>query len=734
MHCSRPAPPLFILFILCLSASLPAQTPVTSLAASAVRSTLATQRALIAAKPKDPRHYIDLAYTLMDVGLGEEAWEQGRLATLADPNSSFAFSAYGWLLHHNAIGIDYGQGYAYDASLAAYRKAIELNPNDLAIRQSLADNLRYDRDGVEHGPTADISHAIEALQYIQARQRPLAPDVANNLAIDLFYAGRFKEALSQAQSYLPTPTLDGVILAALAATQSSDTAIQAASQLTGDTQRRDAALSLAAEALWTLRLYPQAADLLAAAQPDTTVHPTDLRKIQLFRTLKPYTPTVFPSNDPRTPVERLVAGIFSGAATDASLRSLITTHAYANEQERQSDFAQFQSLAGFRQTITAQTGLPPSVVVDIILGRLTLKAELQAGGSVARVSGTFMSAANLQLFLVQEDHSWRLISETRSSRAIGEEALYLLRQNQAEGAGALLDWKRQVSPKSLEDPLGGALIAHLWSVGQRRDPNAIEAAAASLITPSPAAVPLLPDLITFRDKADGASRDFLNLLIASIHLSLGDAKAAQADTHALLSNYPDSITALSLSGRAFALNQDWQSWNAMLATRLAKLPSDPDLLRQRAAEQQAQGLFTEARTTWRTLLDSGRATQADQNMFAWISLFSGQLDEQATEAANQATSSKEPGFAALHTRACLEAAQGKAPEARQTLLQAMAAGHLAQPDDSIWLSFALLYEQYGERDAAIQAFHRVKQPSGPPDPTTAYALAQLHLSQLQTAK
>ena len=50
-----------------------AQTSTDVLSTNAVRAALSSKRALVAATPNDPQLRIDLAYTLMDSGLAEDA-------------------------------------------------------------------------------------------------------------------------------------------------------------------------------------------------------------------------------------------------------------------------------------------------------------------------------------------------------------------------------------------------------------------------------------------------------------------------------------------------------------------------------------------------------------------------------------------------------------------------------------------------------------------------------------
>jgi tetratricopeptide (TPR) repeat protein len=702
---------------------------------SEVRSALKTERAKIAADPKDAALYIDLAYTLMDAGVADEAIEQGRTATQVDPHSALAFSAYAWLLHHNSIGVNYGKGYNYEDSLAAYRHAIELNPDDLSIRQSLSDSLRFDLDGLEYGPTAHLNLAIDALRYIQAHQRPVTPDVANNLVINLFRANRYPEVNQEADRYArsPTPVLDGAYLAATAITVSPLAALALVERLTDDRKRRSVALDYAAEALWTVRRYPQAATLLEANQEEHRGDVTLLRKIQMFRSLQPYQNAADSGSDPLAPVRELIVAGLDGTLSQASLHHLFSSHAHPTDRDRQINDSDLRALAGMRQTLTQQTGLPPAVVVDIAMGNLRIKAEPETREGQAKVDAQILGSAS-HFFLVEEDHRYRIVATSGELSPIGEEALYLANHDKLEEAGELLNWKREFSQVSPDDPLGGMLFAHLWSAGQKLSAESIRLAAASLMTDSVSAAAMLPELVAAREKAKGSQQGFLTLLIASIALEQKNAIQANIETKVLLNQYPDSLTAIRLCGRAFSLNQNWAEWQTMLASRLAAKPRSPELLREFAAEQVAHGEYTEARRTYRSLMDGGHGIPSDENEYAWISLFASNADSDATRAAESAAGGKDPSYAALHTLACIYAVQGRAADARETLYRAMAAAHQVEADGEIWLGFGLLYEQYGEKYAAATAYKRVgESPTGSQHRADSSALAQLHLKHIGQA-
>jgi len=89
------------------------------------------------------------------------------------------------------------------------------------------------------------------------------------------------------------------------------------------------------------------------------------------------------------------------------------------------------------------------------------------------------------------------------------------------------------------------------------------------------------------------------------------------------------------------------------------------------------------------------------------------VNADGAQAAQQSSMlSKNQNYGAIHTLACLYAAEGKTTEARQLLLQAMAAGQLAEPNSSIRYGFGSIYEQYGVKDAAIAALSKDREAGG----------------------
>jgi tetratricopeptide (TPR) repeat protein len=712
----------------------PSQAEISDLAVGKVRQALSAQQALTASHPKDPSNYVKLAYTLTDAGITDQARQEVLKATTVAPQSAFAYNAQAWVLHHNVIGVDYGKGFDYDASLASYHKAIELDPNDFDLRQSLAELLAYNRNGIRYAPDARLAETIEILRYVKGHQSAVQTEVEDNLIIDLFYAGRFGEVLPELATLPTSQVRDGVAIAAIAAIQGPAAAIERANQIGGDEQKKKDALNFAAEGLWNMRLYPQAAAMLTASLPDTSDSKALIGKIQIFRNLRPYKGADLPATDPRSPVQRLMIAGLTNTLTEAVIAQCVSRNAFTSEADSKRNLSEINQVAGMFRNLSRQTGLPQVVIQDIVLGtmKIVIVPSTEAG---SRIVVEFAGVPPQNFFVLSEDGSYKIVASNKNngSGEIGTEALYLLHQNQEAEATALLNWKRDMIQREQgDDPLGGSLFARFWTAGQSKGPQAIELAGASLLSDKSTLLPLLPQVITARKNATTATeRDNFDLLLATIYLRAEDSTRAKLISQTLLDRQPDSATAVDLAGRAYSLAKDWAAWKSLLDARLQRHPDDRNLLLQSAAEAEAEGDFPRARRAFRIVLDSGHALVGDYNMYAWLSLFEDSVDDQALAAAQQANLlSKNNDYASLHTLACLDAARGETAEARQLLLEAMSSGHLEEPNSAIWYGFGRIYEQYGVYDAAAAAYKRVEKPDGVIDPTDTFVLAQSRLKAL----
>jgi tetratricopeptide (TPR) repeat protein len=393
--------------------------------------------------------------------------------------------------------------------------------------------------------------------------------------------------------------------------------------------------------------------------------------------------------------------------------------------------------------LAEKSDMTESVLLDLIAGNTTFTAkgdDEHGWALLAQAPG----ADPDHTYVVKEDGAYRVVAgdkdATDDNSAVGNEVLWALDHGKAAEAKALLDWKRDLTHREGgDDPFEGPLLPRFWTIGSSKpgadSPVAMRLAAIALLAGSMDAKPYLAELAADREKASGQRQTDLDLLLAVSAIDAEQPDLGMPAAKRLLDQEPDSTEALSLVGQGFELKNDPAGWQALLAPRLAKKPGDHDLLRQQVGAYELAHDFKAAQATAQKVLDSGKATANDYNSYAWIGLFHDDLGDDITKAAQQsAQMSKNSSFAELHTLACIYAAQGKTTEAREVLQQAMDAASKPEPNSEVWYALGLIYEQYGAKTAALNAFHRVQAHELDDhtylDATATYVLAQNRIRNL----
>lgn len=703
------------------------------LAEGKIREALAANRALIAAHPSESIHHVHMSAALLGAGLGEQAQTEARLATTLDPKSSVAFFQLAQALEYNMIGVHLGKGFDRKGAIDAYRKAKLLDPDDTLTRTNLAILYEYNDEGDRYAHGSSLADAIAEYRDLKAVDKDTAAQYEDNLLYALLYDHRYDELLTELATIQSNPTRDAIGVAAVAASQTVPAALQRADRISGSTQQKSAALRLAGLQLVRLGLYPQASDLLSAGiqgQQDTD---QITRQIEVFRNLHHASGDPLPPSDPRAPVQLLLTSMMDGTLNQ-QVPQFIDRHAYATDAEWKKATENNEDTGSIIRVVAQRAQMPTEVMRDVVLGNAKITSEGDDTHGY-RVTLAALGTATQNLFVSRDDGHFKIVASGTDSAEVGNYALYLLQNDREPEARSLLDWKRELVHRGGgDDPLEGNLFARFWttgsSAGDNAGPDAIKIAAIALTVQKPSSqIPLEPALAAFKTAPTNTD---LTLLLAYAYLNEQNGAAARIYTDKLIAQYPDSITAITLTGRVYRLLQDFSSWSALLNTHLARHPTDRDLLLQSAFEAEDESAFPRARKALQQIIDSGKATSYDYNNLAWLGLFDDHVDSASLQAGQQATLlTKNSSFNELHTLACLYAAEGKTSEARQLLLDGMAAANLAEPNSAIWFGFGSIYEEYGADDAAIAAYRKVTKPESTPiDPTDTWVLAQSHLKSL----
>ena len=495
--------------------------------------------------------------------------------------------------------------------------------------------------------------------------------------------------------------------------------------------------------LANLHLYSVAAEVMSAGMQGGDDAATAARQIELYKGLQSSSRAALPATNPAAPVQAAFLGLMDGTMNHELAMSSLSKHAYSSRESMERDVDKELATIGFMRRLAEKSEMSESVLLDLIGGNTSFssKGDDDHGWAVlAEVPGTDPD----HTFVVKEDGAYRIVAgdkdNTDDNVPVGNEVLWALDHGKAGMARSLLDWKRDLTHKQgTDDPYEGPMLPHFWTKGSSKpgadSPEAMRLAGISLLAGSMDVKPYLAEIAADREKANGQRQTDLDLLLASSAIFAEQPAIGMPAAQRLLDQEPDSVLALNLVGRAYELQNDSKSWQAMLGPRLQKKPDDRDLLSSQARELELTHDFNAAQATQKKVLDSGKATSGDYNGYAWLGLFHNDLGDDITKAAQQSAQlSKNSSFAELHTLACIYAAQGKTTEARQVLQQAMDAASLSEPNSEVWYALGLIYEQYGAKTAALEAFRHVQSHELDDhtfvDATATYVLAQSRIREL----
>jgi len=706
------------------------------LAAGKTREALEADRALIERHPREGLHHAQIAYAFLQAGMGGKARLEAEQATKLEPNSPVGYKALGWICEFNEIGVQYERGFDLDCAVKAYKRAVELDPDDSYTQVNLAIIEEFDRDGERYSADAHLDDALRDYRAVKQKNKSVGDQYDDNILFNLLYSAKYKELLEEIEKLPSSAARQALAISATVALQGGEKGVAAgiarADRLGVGGQERNTALSTAGSQLLHLRLYPEAAGILSAAVEGQSNSAGTAQQIAVFKSLTPWKHEFLPATDPRSPVQRMFMSVMTGSLTEKLAAEISSRHAYGSDLEWRRNLEKATETRGLLHTIAAQTGLPANVLLDAMAGNLkiTVDGDDESGH---RVSVQSLGAQTQQLFVTQEDGAYKVVTDGNAPSESGNEVLYLLSVHREKEARSLLDWTRErVHKGGGDDPLAGSIFPRFWNVGDQPDPATMKLAAASLLASNLRIRELLPSIREQWDKASNEdARINLGLLLARGYMTTENGPELRTVAAEILKKYPDSYVALSLAGTADGMLKDWKHWSDMLDAQLAKHPDDEFLLRLKVEYAETKGDFVLARATEQALIDKGKATAGDYNNLAWMSLFDGKVDAESAKAAQQGTMlTKNSTFPEMHTLACVYAFQGKIAEARDALLKAMTIANLSEPNSEAWFGFGSIYEQYGVNDAAIEAFKKVEKPEGRIDPTSTYVLAQARLKAL----
>ncbi len=707
------------------------------LEAGRIREALGEFRRLAGLHPGEASHHTQIARALLAGGLGEPARAEARRAVELAPDSVKAHNTLGWVLQHDLIGRRFGKGFDLEGAVAAYRRAIELAlepAESQGSRADLAILLEHNPDGIRYAAGARLDDAIAEYKKMDDLE-PSAP-LFNNLPLALFWARRFDDLKQFLRAKHRPPQLHHVYLAAVAADEGGSPALAEATTLITSADARLRSLLQAGYMLRELRLYPPAAELIAAGA-SSSQNPTEaMRQANQLVGLQHNEDLTFPEADPRSVVKLMLRDLMLEKPV-RELAPFFTRE--AGKAVANGTMEQLENLSRGWRLGNRSAGLSAPMVTDLIVPDLTIGVEGDdAVGYRLRKAAALVSGGPREVFyVVKEDGSYRILGMNSELAFVATEVLRRIKAGNLTGAQRLLDWARDERPAGGgDDPLAGSFFARFWSKDANPTAEAMTLAAAALLLESKETVDQAVFILQpARERAGANDRMRFDLVLMRAFMQLERFEEALASARALLAAYPASDGAFSYLIATLARLHRWDEVEKEARQRLERLPDDPDALRQLVQLAQRRNNFAEATRLHQRVVDIGKAEAGDYNNIAWQALFEGTVTEKAFAAAQKAIGlSQTQDSGILHTLACLYAEVGRIKEAREVILRAMDVGRMEEPNEAFWYVFGRIAEQFGEQQAALALYRKAIPEKSEEDPfLSTTELTQKRIALLESA-
>ena len=698
-----------------------------------VKEALATYRGLIAQYPNEPAHHLQLAKVLIDAGMGEAARKEARTAVKLDPTSALGERTLAQILKYDLVGREMRPGTDWAGAAEAYRAAAKLDADDDTAQGNLAILYEYDPVGRRYGSQSHMKQAIE--EYEKLGQQKLSDlGVPNNLTFAYFYGGRPEDAIKAAQSLNPPPA--ALIAASEAVLHGSKTGLAQANKLSsGDAGYKQTAHT-AGEMLMNLRQYQLAADFLETGASGENAA-RDLRLASLLRNARHHEDIHF-ANTPEDVIKHALLLAIDPNLTVSGLESVGSRNANAVLHAEDAD--EMKKTINSGKEMNSQLAREDSsfdVTVDLLLQSIDPRSEGSDETGYREKTQT-LGGSEMTFFVVKEDGQYKLLDTNDKPNSIGLEILDRINSGKLPAAKALLDWLREdIHLEGGDDPFGGPVFPRFWTKGQTADARKMKLAAGAILagtrTTAAQGVALLQD----EQKNAVGEREKNNILIALSqgYSYLNNFGRLRETSAALLASEPTSRQAFLWEAQALMGLSRHDEAIALADERLKLLENDQDALLMKMETEANRSNFTAAQAWARKIVAHGKETSGILNNIAWYSLFTGKVTQADLDTATKSTQLAKDDAHILHTLACLYAETGRTKEAHDLLVKAMDELNLDEPNDDFWYAFGRIAEQYGERDAALTSYRKLKKPTEPlAVPTSSWSLAQNRLKAMGEEK
>ena len=421
---------------------------------------IAAYKEILSSGPQEPLVYAGLVDSAIPLGLGVLAHDVTAQLVEDHPDSADAWATRGYALAYDKLGRT-ARG-DLQASIAAYEKAVELEPSHAQANNQLGLLHQYGDNGSRF--TGDLENSAEYLRKC-VDDVDLGTDSKESLYFVQMVNEDFESVWSKRSEMTEVP---GLLVAITAKVKGFSAAKRKARQLSeGDDNQYNILMAYAASALESSREYELAKR--AIDEVDGRAMSSALkRQLAILGRLSKVSPDALHNRAPDAVVRKLIHGVLLSDTRNPQLRSLMASY------DADSD-----DLFMLRTAFPIPAETPPRRRGDAVtVFKLEVEGTDEFGFTVTP------SVGDLDIFFVlppndQGEHKILLSGRNRSG--LGHHALQLIKSGQTKAAVFWLDRAKEgLDFGGLFNPHDGSPFARIWASVDKSNPNEVRLAAACL--------------------------------------------------------------------------------------------------------------------------------------------------------------------------------------------------------------------------------------------------------------
>lgn len=606
-----------------------------------------------------------LVNLLVDCGLILAAQKLAQETAEKHKESAFAQDVLGLTLLNTELGQEFLFGYRRAEAEAAFRRALELDPEHRSARIRLALVLQRDEFGWHSDKQTDLADAIDL--YEKAIEAGTVPLIQHCYAHCLLWHRDFNKLREFARS-TDDEWAASLGHVSIAMDQGVDRALREIRRTSDD---KSEAATLAQALVATLAAIDEFEKALAICDHREYKERPELKSIRpVIEARSRAKDVTFVENDPRFPVHQLLRWHLWNGIETAAIPPFFSEEMAESELldalshiPSELDAIRSASLQGLAtRANSARTAALFDYEVD---GNEADGYWVEAKCNVRSLTRPIPSR---RWFVVARGDGYRIVPPENDDSYLGRHALTLLDQGRTDGAMKILKsvFEQQRRELSFFNPQAGSPFAILWKLTNVDDPEQVRLAATLLAGRQldDQAVAALAKV----KEADALRQEQVDRVLLNIY-----AHRKQWESMLDVGRRSSPADAMSMPV-VFSLLQLGRIEEARLICerQTAADPKDPMAWTALGNVAEREGDFPLAVDCLRKAAKLTKAPQL-HNAVAWASLFLPELPEDAEEHAGLGAEAKKEAANALHTHAAILAEQGKIIEARDKLLESFAA-------------------------------------------------------------